>query len=175
MCMLSHFSRVQLFVTLWTVAYQSPLSVMILQARLLSCHALLQGIFPTQGSNPHPCIVTSYRDQTHDLPPCHIIRFMFTVLKILCALPIQHVLLHPNNQWSFYCLWVFSLTKCHIIGIICNLFRLASLSLLGIYGFPGAASGKECCLPMQETWGSIPGSGRSPAEGNGKPLQYSCL
>ena len=23
--------------------------------------------------------------------------------------------------------------------------------------------------------GSIPGSGRSPREGNGKPLQYSCL
>ena len=23
--------------------------------------------------------------------------------------------------------------------------------------------------------GSIPGSGRSPGEGNGKPLQYSCL
>ena len=23
--------------------------------------------------------------------------------------------------------------------------------------------------------GSIPGSGRSPEEGNGKPLQYSCL
>ena len=34
------------------------------------------------------------------------------------------------------------------------------------------------CLPaMQETWvqslGSIPGSGRSPGEGNGNPLQYS--
>ena len=31
----------------------------------------------------------------------------------------------------------------------------------------------------QETWvgdlGSIPGSGRSPGEGNGNPLQYSCL
>ena len=24
-------------------------------------------------------------------------------------------------------------------------------------------------------WGSIPGSGRFPAEGNGNPLQYSCL
>ena len=24
-------------------------------------------------------------------------------------------------------------------------------------------------------WGSIPGSGRSPGEGNGNPLQYSCL
>ena len=28
---------------------------------------------------------------------------------------------------------------------------------------------------MQETWGSIPGSGRSPGEGNGYSLQYSCL
>ena len=27
----------------------------------------------------------------------------------------------------------------------------------------------------QETWGSIPGSGRSPGVGNGNPLQYSCL
>ena len=24
-------------------------------------------------------------------------------------------------------------------------------------------------------WGSIPGSGRSSGEGNGNPLQYSCL
>ena len=35
-------------------------------------------------------------------------------------------------------------------------------------------------LPMQETQktpftGSIPGSERSPGEGNGNPLQYSCL
>ena len=28
---------------------------------------------------------------------------------------------------------------------------------------------------MWETLGSIPGSGRSPGEGNGTPLQYSCL
>ena len=28
---------------------------------------------------------------------------------------------------------------------------------------------------MQETWGLIPGSGRSPGEGNGNPLQHSCL
>ena len=28
---------------------------------------------------------------------------------------------------------------------------------------------------MQETQGSIPGSGRCPGEGNGYPLQYSCL
>ena len=28
---------------------------------------------------------------------------------------------------------------------------------------------------MQEVSGSIPGLGRSPGEGNGNPLQYSCL
>ena len=28
---------------------------------------------------------------------------------------------------------------------------------------------------MQETWGSTPGLGRSPGEGSGNPLQYSCL
>ena len=28
---------------------------------------------------------------------------------------------------------------------------------------------------MQETGGLIPGSGISPGEGNGNPLQYSCL
>ena len=27
----------------------------------------------------------------------------------------------------------------------------------------------------QKTWGSILGFGRSPGEGNGNPLQYSCL
>ena len=32
------------------------------------------------------------------------------------------------------------------------------------------------CLPMQESWaGSILGSGKSSGEGNGNPLQYSCL
>ena len=54
MCILHHFSPVQLFVTLWTVAQQTPLSMGTLQARILEWVArpLLQGIFPTQGSNP---------------------------------------------------------------------------------------------------------------------------
>ena len=53
-CMLSLFRHVQLFETLWTVARQASLSMGILQAKILEscCHALLQGIFPTQGSHP---------------------------------------------------------------------------------------------------------------------------
>ena len=46
--MLNHFSRVRLFATLWTVARQAPPS----RDTKVGCHALLLGIFPTQGSNP---------------------------------------------------------------------------------------------------------------------------
>ena len=35
-------------------------------------------------------------------------------------------------------------------------------------------SGKESTCPAEDI-GLIPGSGRSPGEGNGNPLQYSCL
>ena len=41
-------------------------------------------------------------------------------------------------------------------------------------GFPGDSDGKESACNAGDL-GSIPGSGRSPGEGNGYPLQYSCL
>ena len=41
-------------------------------------------------------------------------------------------------------------------------------------GFPGCLDGKESACNAGAP-GSIPGSGRSPGEGNGNPLQYSCL
>ena len=39
---------------------------------------------------------------------------------------------------------------------------------------PRWLSGKESTFQAGDT-GLIPGSGRSPGEGNGNPLQYSCL
>ena len=45
--------RVQLFVTPWTVAYQAPLSMESPGKNTgVGCYFFLQGIFPTQGSNP---------------------------------------------------------------------------------------------------------------------------
>ena len=41
-------------------------------------------------------------------------------------------------------------------------------------GFPGDSDGKESACNAGDL-GSIPGSGRSAGEGNGYPLQYSCL
>ena len=51
--MLSHFSRVRLFATLWTVARRAPLSMGILQARILEWVALLSpGDLPNPGIEP---------------------------------------------------------------------------------------------------------------------------
>ena len=41
-------------------------------------------------------------------------------------------------------------------------------------GFPGGSDSKELACNAGDP-GLIPGSGRSPAEGNGNPPQYSCL
>ena len=40
--------------------------------------------------------------------------------------------------------------------------------------FPGGSVGKPSVYNAGDL-GSIPGPGRFPGEGNGKPLQYSCL
>ena len=41
-------------------------------------------------------------------------------------------------------------------------------------GFPDGSDGKESACSAGDP-GLIPGSGRSPGEGNDNPLQYSCL
>ena len=41
-------------------------------------------------------------------------------------------------------------------------------------GFPGSSDSKVSACNSEDL-GSIPGLGRSPGEGNGNPLQYSCL
>ena len=45
---------------------------------------------------------------------------------------------------------------------------------LWVVGFPGGSDGKESACNARDP-GLIPGSGRSPEEENGSPLQYSCL
>ena len=48
--------------------------------------------------------------------------------------------------------------------------------MLNIYSYklPCGSDGKESVLNVGDP-GSIPELGRSPGEGNGNPLQYSCL
>ena len=46
--------------------------------------------------------------------------------------------------------------------------------LLGAVGFPYSSVGKELACNSGDP-GLIPRSGRFPGDGNGNPLQYSCL
>ena len=43
-----------------------------------------------------------------------------------------------------------------------------------VLSFPGGSDGKESACKVGDL-GLIPGLGRSPGEGNGNPLQFSCL
>ena len=51
---------------------------------------------------------------------------------------------------------------------------LASLTKMRIEESSGGSDGKETTCNAGDL-GLIPGLGRSPGEGNGHPLQYSCL
>ena len=53
-------------------------------------------------------------------------------------------------------------------------FLLLHFSTLWWKGFPASSEVKASACNAQEL-GSIPGLGRSPGQGNGNPLQYSCL
>ena len=44
----------------------------------------------------------------------------------------------------------------------------------GVGGLPGGSEGKASACNVGDL-GSVPESGRCPREGNGNPLQYSCL
>ena len=48
------------------------------------------------------------------------------------------------------------------------------MNIWHVMGFPGGSDDKESACNAGDP-GSIPGSGRSPGEGNGNSLQYSCL
>ena len=62
----------------------------------------------------------------------------------------------------------FLLCNCLFHGPFVNFEKISNL------GIPGGSDSKESACNAGDP-GSIPGSGRSPGDGNGCPLQYSCL
>ena len=129
-CVLSQFSHIQLFVTLWTAACQSPLSMEF------STQEDWSGLpCPPLGSLPDPGITPVspglQADSLPQRPPGKPQLYIY--------IPI-HYFLYSFPLWSL----------------------------------PDGSVGKECACNVEDP-GLIPGWGRSPGEGNGNPLQYSCL
>ena len=103
--MLSHFSHVRLFATIWTVACQAPLSMGILQEKILEwekkntgvvCHAFLQGIFPIQGSNPRLLCLPHW--QVGSLP----LALPGKPPKTYISMQSEFCWKDPNNNLGFY-------------------------------------------------------------------------
>ena len=68
-------------------------------------------------------------------------------------------------------IYIFSFGFFSIIGHY-KIFNIVPCAYIG--GFPGGSEVKVSACNAGDL-GSIPGLGRSPEEGNGNPLQYSCL
>ena len=130
------------------------------------------GIFPTQESNPG---LPHCRQMLYHLSP------QGSIVTLICVpmSPLRHAV-SPSKLCPLRGPDHRSLGS--VIGIsqvpIC-LAHQTSSSVLSHWlknslGFPGGSEGKASAYNAGDL-GLIPGSGRSPGEGNGNPLQYSCL
>ena len=106
-----------------------------------------------------------------------------SVAEGLCIWTCYKDIFHTNRGMIW---WVLDLICCQVKlfwwSIITKLHtHTLSLSLTHTHIFPGGSviteNSLQCKRPVCHVGdlSLIPGSGRSPAEGNGKPLQYSCL
>ena len=125
--------------------------------------SLLQGIFPPQGWNPGllHCRRILYQQSHQGIP------------RILewAAYPFCSGSSRPRNRTQ-------GLLHCKRIlyqrfAFLLTLERFSPLSRSPM-GFPGGSDGKESSCNAGDL-GCIPGLGTSPGEGNGYPLQCSCL
>ena len=83
--------------------------------------------------------------------------------------------IHQGPTLSFWMLrWlsVYEFLSSALVSFLCS-FKIL-LPPVGFVGFPGGSDGKEFTCNAADP-SSIPGSWRSPGEGNAYPLQYSCL
>ena len=77
------------------------------------------------------------------------------------------------TPWMHLCSWDLEVSESYLC-FIRSLPKEGIYTLLGKIGSLGGSVVKNPPANAGDL-GSIPGSGRSPGEGNGNPLQYSCL
>ena len=87
---------------------------------------------------------------------------------------IFHCVFVPQLLYPFICGWTFRLLPCIGSQFITVKKNATYEHLYTFMGFPHSSVGKESACNAGDL-GSIPGLRRSPGEGNGNPLQYSCL
>ena len=80
-----------------------------------------------------------------------------------------------GTSWSSFSMILFILSSVSVHDFNRRGGILGSGEFVELFqGFPGGSDGKESVCNAGDM-GSIPGSGRSPEEGHGNQLHYSCL
>ena len=143
------------------------------------------GLIPTWKSILFQSVSTSsqFLRPSHSQPP----PFVFQSHQLPCSfLSTPGPFVAPAFIQVFLLLWLSCQSQARFLGSLSSVtqperlvlslvlpwfFALTSLVLLG---FPGGSDGKESACSAGDP-GSVPGLGRSPGEGNGCALQYSCL
>ena len=89
---------------------------------------------------------------------------------------LPHVITHVNkSSWAInHPLQPYLLPAISLLMTRHRFPRFINVNICSLKGFPGVSAGNESACNAGDP-GSIPRSGRSPGEGNGNPLQYSCL
>ena len=91
-------------------------------------------------------------------------------------LPKRHMralLVFFKESFSSLCFWSVNVPPFHLLVYLLTLWPV-HFSFYYHVDFPGGSDSKASACNVGDL-GSIPGSGRSPGEGNGDPLQYPCL
>ena len=130
------FSHIRLFVTPWTGAYQAPPSMgLSVRNTGVGCQFLLQGIFPTQGSNPGlpHCGQTLYCLSYRALSPANMMNMKRPWAQVFQSLPKvttrwQHFFL--LHCWVFCCLFLVSIFCWSRVDFRCVVLSLEELGLV---------------------------------------------
>ena len=168
-------SHIRLFATPWKVAYQAPLSMGFSRQEYWS--GLL---FPSPGNLPNPGIEPrSPALQTDALPSESPGKPQPPVIPLqIPGAP----LVKPHQKLIGTCFCCVHSSQPVGQGqceenegsCVCQGRRKTSVPPVCTMDFSGASDGKVSAYNAGDL-DSIPGLGRSPGEGNGNPLQYSCL
>ena len=86
---------------------------------------------------------------------------------LVCVQKVKYVKSTGLKEDNFSCICYSRQLNASEVTCFCLIFQETQ-------GFPGDLEGKASACNVGDP-GSVPESGRSPGEGNGNPLQYSCL
>ena len=150
MCVLSHFSRVQLFTILWTVARQAPLSMQFPRPEYW------RGLpFPTPGDLPYSGIEPAtplsaalagrfFTTKPYGKPHAYL-----TYLIFVKCLPVYLILCHCFKSLYILTHVYMCVFSCSVMSDSLWPYGLQPASLLCPWDFPGKSTGMSCHFLFQ--------------------------